>query len=208
MCERALTPSITNGELTEIYGAGAINIDKSRSNFPFSLHRNLPEKHSSSNMLYQYVKPWALFRYGTTVHWQPRRSVEKETKKRRIGARSNLRTIGKASVYLDNYKEGNIDLCSSNSLSKYHLFLILGVEILLPLKSLCENVYGASAVKKDGWQELGKQQNVVQILLPTTGVGQRCLDGEEPAWSTGASHMCRRNHSRRNQEIQEGGALQ
>ena len=102
-------------------------------------------------------------------------------KKRRIGARSNLQTRGKASVYLDNCKEGNIDLCSSNSLSKYHLFVIFDVEILLPLKSLCENVYGANAVEKDGCQELGKQQNVVQILLLTTGVGQRCLDGEEPA---------------------------
>ena len=28
-------------------------------------------------------------------------------------------------------------------------------------------------------------------LLLTTGVGQRCLDGEEPAWSTGASHSYR-----------------
>ena len=194
MCERALTPSITTGEATEIYGASAVNIDKSRSNFPFSLHRNLPEKHSSSNVLYQYVKPWALFRYGTTVHWQPRRNVEKETKKRRIGARSNLRTTGKASVYLDSCKEGNIDLCSSNSLSKYHLFVSFGVEILLPLKYLCENVYnvyGAGAVKNDGCQELGKQQNVVQILSLTTRAEQRCRDGEEPAQSTGASHMCR-----------------
>ena len=161
------------GILRKIYGAGAVNIDESRSNFPFSLRRNLPEKHTSSNVLYQYVKPWALFRYGTTVYWQPRRNVEKETKKRRIGARSNLRTRGKASVYLDNCKEGSIDLCSSNSLSKYHLFAIFGVEILLPLKSLYKNVYGASAVKNDGRQELGKEQNVVQILLLTTGVGQR-----------------------------------
>ena len=132
-------------------------------------------------MLYQYVKPWALFRYGIMIHWQPQRNVEKETKKRRTGARSNLRTRGKASVYLDNCKEENIDLCSSNSLSKYHLFVIFGVEILLPLKYLCENVYGAGTVKNDGCQELGKQQNVVQILLLTLGVGQGCLDGEEPA---------------------------
>ena len=102
----------------KIYGAGAVNIDTSRSDFPLSVHRNLSEKHSSSNMLYQYVKPWALFRYGTMVHWQPQRNVEKQTKKRRTGARSNLRTRGKASVYLDNCKEENIDLCSSNSLSK------------------------------------------------------------------------------------------
>ena len=88
-------------------------------------------------------------------------------------------------------KEENIDLCSSNSLSKYHLFVIFGAKILLPLKYLCKNVYGASAVKNDGCQELGKQQNVVQILLLTTGVGQRCLDGEEPAESTGASHSYR-----------------
>ena len=165
------------GNQRKIDSAGAANIDASRSNFPFSLHRNLSEKHSSSNMLYQYVKPWALFRYGTMVHWQPQRNVEKETKKRKIAARSNLRTRGKASVC----KEENIDLCSSNSLSKYHLFVIFGVEILLPLKYLCENVYGTSTVKNDGCQELGKQQNVVQILLFTTGVGQRCLDGEEPA---------------------------
>ena len=145
------------GNQRKIYGAGAVNIDDSRSNFPFSRHQNLPEKHKSSNVLYQYVKPWALFRYGTTVHWQPRRYVEKETKKRRIGARSNLRTRGKASVYFDNCKERNIDLCSSNNLSKYHLFVIFGVEILLALKSLCENVYGASAVKNDSCQELGKQ---------------------------------------------------
>ena len=138
------------GTQRKIYSAGSVNIDQSRSSFPFSLHRNLSEKHSSSNVLYQYVKPWALFRSGTMVHWKPRRKVEKETKKRRIGARSNLRTRGKPSVYLDNYKEGNIDLCKSNSLSKYHLFVIFGVELLLPLKSLCENVYGASAGKNDG----------------------------------------------------------
>ena len=132
-------------------------------------------------MVYQYAKPWALFRYGTMVHWQPRRKVEKETKKRRIGARSNLRTRGKASVYLDSCKEGSIDLCNSNGLSKCHLFVIFGVEILLPLKSLCENIYGASSVKNDGFQKLGKQHNVVQILLLTAGVGQRCLDGEEIA---------------------------
>ena len=78
-------------------------------------------------------------------------------------------------------KEENIDLCSSNSLSKYHLFVIFGVEILLLLKYLCKNVYGAGAVKNDGCQGLRKQQNVLQILLLTTGVGQRCLDGEEPA---------------------------
>ena len=169
------------GKQSKIYGAGAVNIDESQSKFPFSLHQNLSEKHSSSNMLYQYVKPWALFRYGTMVHWQPQRNVEKETKKRRIGARSNLRTRGKASVYLDNCNQENINLGSSNSLSEYHLFVIFGVEILLPLKYLCENVYGAGAVKNDGCQELGKQQNVVQILLLTTWVGQRCLDGEEPA---------------------------
>ena len=144
------------GNQRKIYGAGAVNIDESRSNFPFSLHRKLSEKHSSSNMCYQYVKPWALFRYGTMVHWQPHRNVEKETKKTRIGARSNLRTRGKASIYLDNCKEENIDLYSSNSLSKYHLFVIFDVEILLPLKYLCENVYGASGVKNDGCQELGK----------------------------------------------------
>ena len=138
-------------------------------------------------MLYQYVKPWPCSD-GTMVHWQPQRNVEKETKKRRIGARSNLRTRGKATVYLDNCKEENIDLCSSNSLSKYHPFVIFGVEILLPLKYLCENVYGASAVKNDDCQELGKQQNVMQILLLTTGVGQRWLDGEEPASSTSAPH--------------------
>ena len=132
------------GNQRKIYGAGMINIDESRSNFPLSLHRNLSQKHSCTNMLYQYVKPRALFRYGTMVHWQPRRNVEKETKKRRIGARSNLRTRGKASVYLYNCKEENIDLCGSNSLSTYHLFVIFGVEILLPLKYLCENVYGAS----------------------------------------------------------------
>ena len=40
---------------------------------------------------------------------------------------------------------------------------------------------GAGAVKKDGCQELGKQQNVVQILLLTTCVGQRWRDREEPA---------------------------
>ena len=107
-------------------------------------------------MLYQYVKPWALFTYGTMVHWQPQRNVEKETKKRRIGARSNLPTRGKASVYLDNCKEEKIDLCSSNNLSKYHLFVIFGVEILLPLNYLCENFYGANAIKNDGCQELGK----------------------------------------------------
>ena len=119
-------------------------------------------------------------------------NVEKETKKRRTGAGSNLRTRGKASVYLDNCNEENIDLCSSNSLSKYHLFVIFAVEILLPLKYLCKNVYGAGAVKNDGCQELGKQQNVVQILLLTAGVGQRCLDGREvPAWITGASHSYR-----------------
>ena len=166
------------GNQRKIYGASAVNIDESWSNFPFPLHRNLSEKHSSSNMLYQYVKPWALFRHGTMVHWQPQRNVENETKKRRTGARSNLRTRGKASVYLDNCKEENIDLCSSNSLSKHHLFEIFGVEILLPLKYLCKNVYGAGTVKNDGCQELGKQHNVVQILLLTTGVGQRCLDGE------------------------------
>ena len=66
--------------------------------------------------------------------------------------------ICKASVYLDNCKEKNVDLCSSNSLSKYHLFVIFSVEILLPLKYLCKNVYGAGAVKNDGCQELGKQQ--------------------------------------------------
>ena len=159
------------GNQRKIYGAGAVNIDESRSKFPFSLHRNLSEK----------VKPWALFRYGTMVHWQPQRNVGKETKKRRTGARSNLRTRGKASVYLDNCKEENIDPCSSNSLSKYHIFVIFGGEILLPLKYLCKNVYSAGAVKNDGCQELGKQHNVVQILLLTAGVGQRCLDGEEPA---------------------------
>ena len=169
------------GNQRKIYGAGAVNIDASRSNFPLSLHRNLSEKHSSSNMLYQYVKPWALFRYGTMVHWQPQRNVTKETKTRRTGARSNLRTKGKASVYLDNCKEENIDLCISNSLSQYHLFVIFGVEIRLPLKYFCKNVYGAGAVKNDGCQELGKQQNVVQILLLTTCVGQRCRDLEEPA---------------------------
>ena len=169
------------GNQRKAYRAGAVNIDKSRSNFPFSLHQNLPEKHISSNVLYQYAKPWALFRYGTTVYWRPRRNVEKETKKRRICAKSNLRTRGKACVYLDNRKEANVDLCSSNSLSKYHLFVIFGVEILLPLKSLCEYVSGASAAKNDSCQELGKQQYVVQILLLTTRVGQRCLDGEEPA---------------------------
>ena len=120
------------GNQRKIYGAGAINIDEPRSNFPFSLHQNLPEKHGSSNVLYQYVTPWALFTYGMMVHWQPRMNVEKETKKRRIGARCNLRTRGKVSIYLDNCKEGNIDLCSSNGLSKYHLFVIFGVEILLP----------------------------------------------------------------------------
>ena len=169
------------GNQRKIYGAGAINIDKSRSSFPFSLHRKWPEKHSSSNVLYQYVKPWALFRYGMTVHWQPRRNVEKETKKRRIGARSNLRTTGKACVYLDNCKERNIDLCISNGLSNYHLFVIFGVEILLALKSLCENVYGANAVKNDSCQEFGKEQNVVQILLLTSGVGQRWTNWEELA---------------------------
>ena len=144
------------GNQRKIYGAGAMNTDEPWSNFPSSLHRNLSEKHSSSNMLYQYVKPWALFRYGTMVHWEPQRNVEKEMKKRRIGARSNLRTRGKASVYLDNCKEENIDLCNSDSLSKYHLFVIFGVEILLPLKYLCENVYGAGAIQKDGCQELGR----------------------------------------------------
>ena len=101
-----------------------------------------------------------------------------------MSARSNLRTRGKASVYfdkLDNCKEENMNLCSSNSLSKYYLFVIFGEEILLPLKYLYENAYGASAVKNDGCQELGKQQNVVQKLLLTTGVGQRCRDLEEPA---------------------------
>ena len=39
---------------------------------------------------------------------------------------------------------------------------VFRVEILLPLKYLCENVYGAGAVKNDGYQELEKQQNVVQ----------------------------------------------
>ena len=151
------------GNQRKIYGSGAENIDESPSKFPFSLQRNLSEKHSSSNMLYQYVKPWALFRYGTMVHRQPLRNVERETKKTTIGARSNLGTRGKASVYLDNYKEENIDLCSSNSLSKYHLFVIFGVEILLPLKYLCKNVYGAGAANNDGRQELGKRQNVVQI---------------------------------------------
>ena len=68
----------------------------------------------------------------------------------------------KASIYLDNCKSGNIDLYSSNSLPKYHLFVIFSVEILLPLRSLCKN---------DGCQDLGKRQNVVQILLLTTGVG-------------------------------------
>ena len=61
------------------------------------------------------------------------------------------------------------------------ILVMFGVEILLPLKPLCDNVYGAGAVKNDSCQELGKQQNMVQILLLTTGVGQRCLDGEEPA---------------------------
>ena len=55
------------GNQRKIYGAGAVNIDEPRSNFPFSLHRNLSKKHSSGNMLYQYAKPWALFRYGTMV---------------------------------------------------------------------------------------------------------------------------------------------
>ena len=83
------------------------------------------------------------------VHWQPWRNVEKEMKRRSIGARSNLQTRGKACVYLHNCKECNTDLCRSNSLSKYHVFVIFGVEILLPLKSLCESVYGAvnTAVK-------------------------------------------------------------
>ena len=38
------------GNQRKIYGAGAVNIDASRSNFPLSLHRNLSEKHSSSNI--------------------------------------------------------------------------------------------------------------------------------------------------------------
>ena len=95
--------------------------------------------------------------------------MEKETKKRRIGARSNLRTRGKACVYLHNCKERNIDLCNSNILSKCHVFVIFGVEILLPLKSLCKNDHGASTVKNDGYQ---KHQNVVEMLLLTTGVGR------------------------------------
>ena len=102
-------------------------------------------------------------------------------KKRKTGERSNLRTRGKASVNLDNCKQENVDLCSSNSLSKYHLFAIFGVEILLPLKYLCKNVYGTGTVKSDGFQELRKHQNVVQILLLTTGVGERCLHGEDSA---------------------------
>ena len=69
-------------------------------------------------------------------------------------------------------------------MSKYHLFVIFGVEVLLPLKSLCENVYGASAEKNDGCQ---KHQNVAEMLLLTTGVGQRCLDWGEPAQSTGTT---------------------
>ena len=82
MCLRGLYPHQSPmGNQWKIYSAGAVNIDESRSNFAFSLHRNLPEKHISRNVLYQYVKPWALFTCGTTVHWQPRRNVEKRNEK-------------------------------------------------------------------------------------------------------------------------------
>ena len=147
MRERALTPQEPMGNQSKIDGAGAVKIDESQSKFPLSLHGNLSEKHSSSYMLYQYVKPLALFRYGTMVHWQPHDNIEKEMKKRREGARSNLGIRGKGFVYLDNCNEENINLCSSNGLSKYHLFVIFGVEILIPLKYLCEKAYGVSDKK-------------------------------------------------------------
>ena len=148
------------GNQGKIYGAGAVNIDASRSNFPFSLHRNLSEKHIQQHVvpICQTLGLVQIWYHGSLAAPE---ECRKRNEKEKDGCKIKFANQRQGFCLFGQLQERKYDLCSSNSLSKYHLFVIFGVEILLPIKYLCENVYGAGAVKNDGCQELGKQQNVV-----------------------------------------------